>query len=435
MTVEAVAYSPSGLLSRMVRSEFLRHGALIFGATMSLNAASYAFHFLMARRLGPEVYGSLVSLLAITAVITIPASIVAMIVAKYVAEFHALEEHGKIAALARLVVSRLGILAAAIVLCGLIFEHSVAAFVRVREPSAILLCAVIAAASIMLPALRAVAQGEQRFGCVAVSYLTEGAGRFVGGTALVYLGFGVRGALLGYLTGALLSLAYTASRIALRRAGSDIVRLDVRRMLQAFAAVALSIVALQVVMAADVIAVRHFFDARTAGLYGGMALAGKMLLFAVTFIPTILLPKGAAAAARGDDAMPLLVKAIAVTAVVCGAVLLAVALEPRLVLRVVAGTAYVAEAKYLLLYVTGIALLAFASVVANFEISLHRFRFIVPCALACLADVAALFVFHRDVGQFVLAFTLGNALVLLSTVSGPLLAFRRASCSAAPLVP
>lgn len=424
MTVEALAYSPSGVISRVIRSEFLRHGALIFGATMSLNVASYAFHFLMARWLGPGFYGSLISLLAITAVISIPASIVSMIVVKYVAEFHALKEPGKIAALARFAVSRLAVLAFAIVVAALFFGRTVAGFVHVREPS-ILLCAVIAAASIVLPALRAIVQGEQRFGCVALSYLTEGAGRFLGGATFVYLGFGVRGALLGYLIGALASLAYTASRISLRSSGyDDALRLDMRRMMQAFAAVALAIVALQVVMAVDVIAVRHFFSSQTAGLYGGMALAGKMLLFAVTFIPTIVLPKGAAAAARGDDALPLLLKAVAVTALVCGAVLAVVALAPALVLRLVAGTAYVAEARYLLLYASGIALLAFASVIANFEISLHRFRFIVPCALACAADVSALFVFHHDIGQFVLVFTLGNALVLLSTLSGPLLASR-----------
>ncbi|MBV9277230.1 MAG: hypothetical protein JOZ97_03240, partial [Candidatus Eremiobacteraeota bacterium] len=51
-----------GALQRLARSEFMRHGLLVFGASQIVNVFGYLFHFVMLRKLGVVSYGVLSSL-------------------------------------------------------------------------------------------------------------------------------------------------------------------------------------------------------------------------------------------------------------------------------------------------------------------------------------------------------------------------------------
>ena len=47
--------------------------------------------------------------------------------------------------------------------------------------------------------------------------------------------------------------------------------------------------------------VKHFLPAHEAGLYGAASLAGKIVLYGLSFVPLLILPKAAARAARGQS--------------------------------------------------------------------------------------------------------------------------------------
>ena len=58
---------------------------------------------------------------------------------------------------------------------------------------------------------------------------------------------------------------------------------------------------------ADVILVKHFFDPDQAGIYSAASLAGKVLLYFVGFVPTVLFrrrPNGTCAASARDTRWP-----------------------------------------------------------------------------------------------------------------------------------
>ena len=86
-------------LQRALRSEFVRHGALVFASTIVVNGLNYVYHFVMSRRLGVVDYGALASILAGLVIASVPATILTMVVVKYAAEFKAVGDRKRLRAL------------------------------------------------------------------------------------------------------------------------------------------------------------------------------------------------------------------------------------------------------------------------------------------------------------------------------------------------
>ena len=405
-------------LTRWLKSDFVRHGAWIFSAMMALNVANYVYHFFMTRWLGPSAYGALSSLLAVTAILSIPSSILTMVVVKYASEFHALDGQKKLRTLTDRLLRYSAIFAVAMLCVLLAGGRYVAEFIHLSDWTAVTVCGLIAAIGLVTPGLRGVMQGVQDFRSLAFSIAIEGFGKCVFGIALTFAGAGIRGALAGFAAGSALSLVYTVFALRPHRLGErEPLRLDYRRLTRAIAAVAVSIVALQLVTFLDVVLVKHYFPARLAGMYSGVALTGKIMLFVVSFVPSILLPKASAAAARGENARPLILQAAGLTMLFCGVALALFYSFPALALRAVAGIAYIPAAPYLFGYAGAMSLLALSGIVANYQIAMHRYFFVVPCTLACAAEDISILLFHQSITQVIILLVAFNGLILLSCLA------------------
>ena len=76
------AASPTGAQMRGVHA-----GAVVLVGVMALNIGNYIFHVVAARELGPELYGDLATLIAISGLIALPLGGVQVWVARYVAHY------------------------------------------------------------------------------------------------------------------------------------------------------------------------------------------------------------------------------------------------------------------------------------------------------------------------------------------------------------
>jgi len=90
-------------LKKALRNEFVRHSALVFGATMATNVLNYMFNFALSRRLGVENYATLASLNGGLMILCLPGTIANLVVVKYAAEFHAVGDTGRVSRLTRMV--------------------------------------------------------------------------------------------------------------------------------------------------------------------------------------------------------------------------------------------------------------------------------------------------------------------------------------------
>jgi len=408
-----------GRLRRALRGDFVRDGAIIFASTMLGNVIAYAIHFILSRKIGVSEYGGFASLVNVVAIFGIPAAIVTMIVVKFVAEFHALDERGKIRVLSYRVLVGCGALGGALVILAVVLREQVAGYLHLVSATSIVAAAFALGFGLLLPAIRGVLQGAQDFSAFAISTSIEAICRVGLAVALVYAGYGVAGAFVGYSLASMLSLAYTLA--AVRKHWSDIrtpLAIDTRRLLATTGGVIVGISAITIMSSIDVPLVKHFFNARDAGIYSAVAICGKLLLFIACFVPAIVLPKAAQRAAAREPSRGVLLQGLALTAALSVAGLVVFLKVPQLVIRVTYGAAFVNAAPYLFRYGAAMSLLGITNVVVTYKIGLHRYNFVWPLIAMAICEPLAIHFFHSSLTSIINVLLVVNAVALTLCLLG-----------------
>lgn len=409
-----------GPVRRLLRSDFLRHGLLVFASSTLVNLFNYIFHFFMSRRLGVVDYGGLASIFAGLVIVSVPSAILTMVVVRYAAEFKAVGDAPRLRALADRVLfltSLVGV--AALALC-VILREPIARYLNIDDARAVAGAGFVLAFAFVLPTIRGVVQGAQDFRRLAVSTAIEACGKLLFGMALVVAGFGLMGAILGFAGGSLVSFAYTA-RVVRRYAPSAGARLhvDLRRLFVTTRGVALCTLALTSMSFADLLLVKHFFSPQVAGLYGAISLVGKVLLFVVGFVPTVVLPKATARATSGQPVLPILMQAFVATLALSGTGLAIIDLAPQLVIRAMAGAAFLGAAPYVFPYAVAMTLFAALSLVTTYQIGLARFGFVPLLVAVAVAEIVAIQFFNEgNLFQVIRILLIGHCVALAGCLIG-----------------
>ncbi|GAC1542652.1 MAG: hypothetical protein NVS3B16_07890 [Vulcanimicrobiaceae bacterium] len=354
-------------VQRFARSDFVRHGLVVFIATSLVNVFGYAFHFAISRKVGVEQYGVLSALNSVLMISVVFSTIVATVVVKYAAEFRATDDRAHLAALVRRLTVYGTIAAAVVIALGALGAGAIASYLKIGSVPAVLLTVVVVGVSVATPPLRAVFQGIEDFTAFAISMCLESLFKLLAGVALVYAGYGVVGAFSGWAIGSLIALAYTATALLrrFRRVPDAVLFIDMRRLVKTMAGIAAATVLLTSIGNVDVLIVKHFADPTTAGLYGALALSGKILFFLVGFVPAVVLPKATRRALAGESSVGVFLQAVGVIAVISGAGLVAYYLFPTFVVTALAGSSFAPAAPYVFSYGFAMVLLAALTVVGG----------------------------------------------------------------------
>jgi O-antigen/teichoic acid export membrane protein len=400
-------------VQRVLRAEFLRDSAIVFGSTLAVNVLNYAIHVILSRKLGVEEYGSFASLMSVLAIFGIPSSLIVTIVAKFVAEFHAVDDKARIRLLSYRALMLGGGIAALLVLLAITLSSQIAAYLHLDATAGVIMAAVVLGLSLLSPIMRAVLQGAQDFTRLAISNVTEGTGKLVLAVGFVFAGLGVAGAFLGYafamLVGALVTVPFMLRHWSKQSARLTI---DPVRLLHTTGGVIVATSAITVLGYVDVPIVKHFFSPTQAGIYSAVSVCGKMLFFFVAFVPTLVLPKAARRAAEGLGSGRVLLQGLLLTGALAAAALFCFLEFAPLLVRVTYGAAFLPAAQYVFAYGIAMALLAATNVVVNYKIGLHRYGFVVPLTFIAVAEPVALHAFHASLWSVIDVLIVGNAVAL-----------------------
>ena len=358
-----------------------------------------------------------------------PAIVAQLIAARLAADIETAGDAGALRKLADLVSLYAIAVVLVVAVAGFIFRQNIAAYFNLTDTQAVEVTLVGLAIFGVMTVQRGVLQGAHRFGDLAASMAIEAGVRVVAGVSLAGP-FGATGALSGIAIGSASALAY--HHFAFRaRFGNARRPVALKRDLigRVISGVGIGQLTLTILMFYDVPLVKHMFDARSAGLYAAAALVGRAVIAAVSFVPTLILPKATARAAAGRSSLSLLGTAIGLaSAMVAGALLLAAA-APRLVVTLIAGKAFGDAAPLVLLYVTASGCLSLANVVAAYKMGLHRYDFVKPALAVAIAEIVVLSIWHPSLLAVVGVLVAGHAGVLAATL------FRITLGSAAHSVP
>lgn len=378
-----------------IASDVLRSGAVVLVAQNIVNLLNFIFHFVVSRRVGVVAYGSLNALIAGFMVFMTPATILTTIVVKYASEFYVTSDCGRLRTLAKRCLLALTVFALAVVAVGSAFSSGISAYLHVGDAIPIVLMIGILGANLVLPA-RGILQGVNAFGSYSFSITSEAFVKVALAVVFTGMGFGITGALAGWLLGAIFSAAYTYLVLWYRNRSvlPSRLRLDYRRLLKTSGYVTAAMLLVASLGFSDVIVVKHFFDARSAGLYSAAALCGKMIFMLVSFIPAVVLPKAANLAHDRRAAGIVLVQGLFASTVLVAGALLVYFFLPAHVIGALAGRAFLAAAPYVFPYGIASALLSVLNTVVYFRIGAHEFRFLPALTVIATLQLAAMLVFH-----------------------------------------
>lgn len=408
----------SGRLGRLLNSDFLRHGILVFAGTMTTNVLSYAFNFIFSRHLGVENYATLAALIGGFMLFSIPSTAINLIAVKYAAEYHAVGDAARLRRLSTKTLMLTSLLALAIFVAGALLQPQIAAFLHIANDAAITWTLAIIALGIVMPSARGIVQGCQDFRQFSISLVLEAFLKLLVAVALVYAGFGVAGAMAGWAIGTALALLYTLWAVRAHFGTQKrYVRLSLEfgPLLSTVGMITVATALLTFLSFIDVVLVKHYFSAHEAGLYSAANLTGKIVLFLVGFLPTVLLPKVVKKAKNGESSLPLLLQAAGVCAVISGVVLLGFSSKPQLIVTTLAGRAFVDAAPLVFQYDVAMVLLAMLTLVVNFRIAVHRLEFVPPLAAVLVLEVVGVAFRHASLWDVVHVLLIGNTAALLAT--------------------
>ena len=396
-------------LERLRASAMLKQSLLVFSASMVLNVCGFIAHAIASRELGVTVYGELYALINAAVIAALPAAFVGPVVAQLAAEFRALHDDGHLRGLTDSVSAGFSKLAVVYIAVAIVGALPFARFLHVPALT-VPFVGLVASAALFVSAFRAVAQGTQDFFGYSISNSVEGIAKVFGITLLVAAGLRLGGAIAGFLLGPLCALLYLAARLRRRYAAAQPhrVRYDWRRILNAGAGAAAATVAVTLMGSADVVLVKHFFDAHAAGLYAAASLGGKILLYLVGFVPTVLLPQAADRHARGAQTREVLGGSLLMFALVALCGLFVFRFFGTDVLHALVGHAFDAASPLLVTYGLAMVMLALTNSLTYYGIATHRLAFTAPLFICTLGTLAAIVAFHRSLAMVVDIMVLGN---------------------------
>ena len=241
---------------------------LLSGSTLA-TGINLAYNIAVARSLGPIGFGqatAIYTLLTLASAVTLSFQITS---AKVVAQQGSNE--GRDAAYRDLqrVSWGFGILVAALLV---FFRHGITDYLKLPSTFLVVLLAIGAAFYVPLGSRRGYIQGAYGFRNLAKSLVLEGAVRLLGSLLMIVLGFGVTGVIAANAAAIAVAYLAIAPKLALRGFNPLGLVHQFREIAQALIFFSGQVL----INNCDIVLVKHFFIAESAGLYAAVAMVGRV---------------------------------------------------------------------------------------------------------------------------------------------------------------
>jgi len=355
------------------------------------------FHFIMSRRLGPEQYGELETLLTINTIVLITLSAVCLIVTRFISYYRTRQQYDKMKFLANWAFIFFFIIGMAIFVLNIIMSRIISAFLNITDYYMIIIFGLLIWISFLMPIIEGILRGLQEFSYVGKYKLLDAALRLLIAGSLVLLAFGIRTIVAGLIVGASITLVFSA--YILRKVYiNKPYKIEFRDIYRFAIPVFLACIAFAVISNIDLILVKHFFDAKTTGNFAAAAMLAKVLLSMAFGSAGVMFPKIVEFYSNGDTKN--IIKTFRNTLkifLIGGLILtLAMAIFPHEISGAFFGKQY-DVGDILGLYVFATLFLSLVSILMMYDLAVKRYGFIMVFLAAAAVMIYQIVQLHSTV--------------------------------------
>jgi O-antigen/teichoic acid export membrane protein len=148
---------------------------------------------------------------------------------------------------------------------------------------------------------------------------------------------------------------------------------------------------------ADIILVRHFFDAKSAGLYAALAILGKIIFYASGAVPVVLFPIASERTALGSKTKKLVLSAIGAVLAISAGITMLYFLFPDFIVNLLFGNAYQGAVTMLGQFGIFLGLFSVANIITYASLAVGKTRIWLVAAVAALIQIAGITMFHDTI--------------------------------------
>ncbi len=397
-----------------IKGTFLTHSGLIFLATAVVNFSNMLYQLFMVRSLSPSDYAAVNSLLAILVIISVPLGTFQTGLVTFISKFFAQQQLGKIKFILKEISKH--ILTVAFILFFLLILESktIASYLQIEYSTPVILIAWSLLFAAFAPILMAGLQGIQKFISLAIIMVITGSSKLLVSVTMVWLNYGINGALSGFLIAAILTIFL--SLILLRpilEYKAEPEKGIIKDLYLHFLPVGISLLCLLVLTSSDIVLVKHYFNPTQAGYYSVASLIGKIILFLPAAITTVMFPKTSYLLSQDKttEARNLLKKSLYYVGFLCGSAALVCIFFTSLILKLLSGKVYPQSIPLARLFALAMFFFALFGIILFYHISSRQTRFIYPLIISTVAQIILIFLFHNSPLQ-VISIVAVNAFVL-----------------------
>ena len=392
MTPSATTWKSSPL--ERAGDGLVSHNLIVALGTISAGLLGVAFQALVSHQLRPEDYGAVFATVSLLTFLTLPAGSLTLLMARQTSRDRATGSWEASATLLSRGNVTLLVIGAALGILIAVLATALGGLLKI--PYGLLLVSAPGLPfALALPLLVGAVQGEQRF--VAYSALLTGqAGiKLAAAVALGRL-WGPLGVLAGVTVGTVATYILAAAYLQRHLLTTASVAW-LAAALRYLALVAPSSLALGVLLNADVLIVKHFFSAGTAGEYGVVAAIGRAIFWGASGVAAVMFPKVVFRRSQTQTTSLLVKISLGVVAIGSLFGIGVLSLSAPGLISIFAGPAYVAGATYLPWYAFGMTLLGGIAVMIAAHQARGEAAFLLVLLPLTALEPAALVAVHNSV--------------------------------------
>lgn len=372
---------------------------ILVAGTNGINAINYLYHLVMGRLLGPVSYGELSTLFSLISLLSVVPLSFGTVVVKFIASAKTKEEiGGYIHWFNRPVFVISSLIAIGVGLSSFWLTD----YLHVSSWWVVTLVGL--SFLFVLPSnfYRSVLQGLIKFHLMVSSIAIETSIKLIAGVVLVILGFGVDGAMVGFVLSVAVGLFFSSLFLKKYRHTGVKPPSHLKKVVSFSIPVLIQTAASTSMMSVDLVLVKHFFPEFDAGIYAAVSTLGKIVLFGTTPVSSAMFPIIASYKAQGKSYIKMFFVSLLLTGLACCGVLLLYLLFPDLVLNLLYGANYLSGVGLVVPYALFMALLSITGLFVSFYLSIDHKKVVVLPLLAAIGQVIGIELFHRNLFEVVM---------------------------------
>lgn len=307
-------------LQELFHNKLSRASALLFLGGLGSGVLGYVFQVLLGRMLSAKEYALLSAMMALFVILSVPLGTLVMVVSRKVSYYRSKNDGGSINHLYRFINIRSIVLGILFALVFVLLSEKTMIYLKVHDTFPVLLLGLLLFFSIFHYINSAFLQGFQYFKWMSVSNVLLVVFKIVFACTLVWLGFGLTGAIGGIVISTLMiSLITYGALFNSLKSGRNKPFKSTHLLVNASMPVFIANAAFAIMTQFDMVLVNYYFQAEDASLYAVASLLGKAVMFLPGGIALALFPMVAESHAQDKKSSHLLYQAISLTIFLCGA--------------------------------------------------------------------------------------------------------------------